>query len=159
MPHRWRHAVSSAEFAVEGGWSSGKGQAGDGSGFSLRKGNSNMIPGLVFLEEALKEIVVTDVQHSCFHRAAELRSHGVEFHLVTRGDRHGGSRVHGRCCGRKTNPGSTAHHENALLTERVHDYLPPSWPPLISSHRSDRYPAFALTGPFFSFKSLPQWFA
>src|SRR5467141_2066196 len=117
-----------------------------------------MIPGLLFLEEALKEIVVTDVQHSCLHRAAELRSHSVEFHLVTRGDRHCGSRVPGRCCARKTIIGSTADHENSLLSERVHDGVPPSWPPVISIHRSDRYPAFALTGSFFSVKSLREWF-
>src|SRR5260221_14096445 len=111
-----------------------------------------MIPGLLFLEEALKEIVVSGVQHSCLHRAAELRSHSVEFLLVTRGDRRG------RCCGRKTNPGSTADHENALLIERAHDDVPPSRPPVISSHGSDRYPAFALTGSFFSVKSLREWF-
>ena len=29
-----------------------------------------MIPGLLFLEEALKEIVVTGVQHSCFTQRA-----------------------------------------------------------------------------------------
>src|SRR6266404_9954759 len=117
-----------------------------------------MIPGLLFLEEALKEIVVTGVQHSCLHRAAELRSHSVEFLPVTRGDRRRRSRVHGRCCGRKTNPGSTADHENALLIERAHDDVPPSRPPVISSHRSDRYPSFALTGSFFSVKSLREWF-
>src|SRR5258708_12801716 len=117
-----------------------------------------LIRGRVFLEEGGKGMVVAVVQAFCLHGAAELRSHSVEFHLVTRGDRHGGSRVHGRCCGRKTNPGSTADHENALLTERVHDDVPPSWPPVISSHRSDRYPAFALTGSFFSVKSLREWF-
>src|SRR6267378_4261799 len=117
-----------------------------------------MIPGLLFLEETLKEIIVTGVQHSCLHRAAELRSHSVEFLPVTRGDRDGGSCVHGRCCGRKTTPGSTADHENAFLIERVHDDAPPSWPPVIRSHRSDCYPAFALTGSFFSVKSLRGWF-
>src|SRR5258706_14351396 len=116
-----------------------------------------MIPGLLFLEEALKEIVVTDVQHSCLHRAAELRSHGVEFHLVTRGDRHGGSRVHRRYCGRKTNPRSTAAPQNALRNGRMDGGGPPSLPQVISSDRSDPYPAFAMTGSLISLTYVLRW--
>src|SRR5258708_16722231 len=112
---RTRDPISSPELAFHSGRSIGKAHPTHWSGFRLRSGNSNMIPGLLFLEEALKEIVVTDVQHSCLHRAAELRSHGVESHLVTRGDRHGGSPAHLSSCGRKTHPGRTPQHEHAVL--------------------------------------------
>ena len=69
-----------------------------------------MIPSLLLLEEALKEIVIAGIEDSHLHAASKIRGRSVEVLLVARGDGYDGPCTDRRHCCCKADPGSTADH-------------------------------------------------